>query len=120
MIASPPVVISPDHVPHCVMRVESIIRRGPFIIVWRGSSSATVRAVNVMSAAIPRSAASARTRVRRSGSTISTESGPTCVCIRSAGIRDDANTERCTPSCTVEMAASMMPRFGYTAMPNAK
>ena len=34
----------PDHVPHCVMRVESITVFVPAVIVWRGSSSATVRA----------------------------------------------------------------------------
>jgi hypothetical protein len=69
---------------------------------------------------MPRSAASTRTRVTRSGSTISIDIGPTRVCVRSAGMRLDANTERWTPSCTVENAASMMPRFGYTAMPTAK
>ena len=37
-----------------------------------------------------------------------------------AGMRPDANTERCTPSCTTANAPSMMPRFGYTAMPAAK
>ena len=110
----------PDHFPHWVMRVESMTVRVPAVRVWRGSSSATERAVKVTSASIPRSAASARTRVVRSGSTISIVNGPMRVSLRSAGIRPDANTDRCTPSCTTENAPSMMPRFGYTAMPAAK
>jgi hypothetical protein len=42
------------------------------------------------------------------------------VCDRSSGIRPDANTDRWTPSWTTANAASMMPRFGYTAIPAAK
>ena len=75
-ISAPPAAIRPDQVPHCVSRVESITSFVPTVIVWRGSSSATVRAVNVTSASIPRSAASARTRVTRSGSTTSIVNGP--------------------------------------------
>ena len=97
--------IVPDHVPHCVMRVESMTVFVPAVSVWRGSSSATVRAVNVTSASMPRSAASQRTRVVRNGSTTSIDSGPIRVSPRSAGMRPDANTERCTPSCTTENAA---------------
>ena len=84
---SPPVVMRPDHVPHCVRRVESIISLVPSIIVWRGSSSATVRAVNVTSASMPRSAASARTRVTRSGSTMSIVQRPDS---RLRAVRGDA------------------------------
>jgi hypothetical protein len=51
---------------------------------------------------------------------ISIESGPMRVADRSAGMRPDAKTERCTPSDTTENAPSMIPRFGYTAMPAAK
>jgi hypothetical protein len=110
----------PDHVPHCVSRVESITVLVPAVIVWCGSSSATVRAVNVTSASIPRSPESTRTRVTRNGSTTSIVSGPIRVCDRSCGMRPEANTERCTPSRTTANAPSMMPRFGYTAMPAAK
>ena len=92
----------------------------PAVSVCRGSSSATERAENVTSASMPRSAASHRTRVVRNGSTTSIVSGPMRVSPRSAGMRPDANTDRCTPSCTTENAPSMMPRFGYTAMPAAK
>ena len=82
---APPAAMRPDHVPHCVMRVESITVFVPAVIVWRGSSSATVRAVNVTSASMPRSAASARTRVTRSGSTTSIVSGPMRVCAAIVG-----------------------------------
>ena len=75
-ISAPAATMRPDHVPHCVSRVESMTVFVPAVIVWRGSSSATVRAVNVTSASMPRSAASARTRVTRSGSTTSIVSGP--------------------------------------------
>ena len=76
----PPAAIRPDQVPHCVSRVESMTVFVPAMIVWRGSSSATVRAVNMTSASMPRSAASQRTRVARSGSTMSIVSGPIRVC----------------------------------------
>ena len=58
-ISWPSATMRPDHVPHCVMRVESMTVFVPAVSVWRGSSSATVRAVNVTSASMPRSAASA-------------------------------------------------------------
>ena len=79
-MSDPPAEMRPDQVPHWVRRVESITVFVPAVIVWRGSSSATVRAVNVTSASMPRSAASTRTLVTRSGSTTSMVSGPIRVC----------------------------------------
>ena len=89
-----------------------MIAEGPATSVWRGSSIAIVRASQVRSASIPRCAASTRKRVVRSGSTTSTEIGPTRVAVRSAGSRADAKKDRCTPSRRTLNAASMMSRFG--------
>ena len=111
----------PDHVPHCVSRVESITVFVPAVIVWRGSSSATVRAVNVTSASMPRSAAShAHPRDAQRLDDVDRQRPDARLRRDPAGMRPDANTERCTPSCTTANAPSMMPRFGYTAMPAAK
>ncbi len=83
-IRVPSTASQPDHEPACVIRVISTKATLSTCMVWRASSTATVRALNNRSASSP-SLLATITRNCSIGFTTSTVTGPTVGCPRSNG-----------------------------------